>query len=431
MFKLKQSIKTNLLFKVTSANTIVTLVKMMFSVISQKVLAIAVGAEGLAIIGDLKSLTIIFEQFSILGTTNGLIKYIAECKANNKRLNELFSIAFIFAGLSAILSFITLLFFARPINNYVFGEQFNYVLIIKILAFVIPFMGLNVILYALLNGLSKYKLYSKVTITSIVLTSFTLIVLTLKWGLMGSLMAIIFNPILQFLSFMFFLKKKIKEYLSYNRLVFSLKFKNNLLSYGLVTLIVVISVNLTDVVIRSLIENKINIQSAGYWTAMSSISKMYMQFTAVIFPMYILPRYSQINTFKDFKIEVKEIYKRLIPLVFTGLILVFLLKNIIIKVLYTSEFYEIESFFLWQLLGDFTKLITFVLSYHFLAKKLMKYYVFIEVLSVFLFILLSNTFINYYGVKGVIIAHFVRYILYLIVVVVIMWYHFFAKNNAT
>ena len=85
------------MLKVTSANTILVVVRMLFSLISQKVLAILIGAEGIALIGNLKNVVSFVEQFSVLGTSNGLVKYISEYKDDKTQLNKLFSTVFIFS----------------------------------------------------------------------------------------------------------------------------------------------------------------------------------------------------------------------------------------------------------------------------------------------------------------------------------------------
>jgi PST family polysaccharide transporter len=67
------------------------------------------------------------------------------------------------------------------------------------------------------------------------------------------------------------------------------------------SLVVVLLINWVDVVVRNLIHDTIGGQDAGYWTAMTSISKTYMQFSATLFPLYILPRYSKITSTLEFR----------------------------------------------------------------------------------------------------------------------------------
>ena len=92
------------------------------------------------------------------------------------------------------------------------------------------------------------------------------------------------------------------------------------------TLVVIFLINITDVAIRHLIADKTSIAESGYWTAMNSISRVYKQFTAAIFPLYILPIYAKMTNTLDFKKEVIKIYKMLLPLLITGMLVVFVFK---------------------------------------------------------------------------------------------------------
>ena len=107
-------IKNNLLFKITSANAFLVAVRMGFSLITQKIFAIYIGADGIAQVGDLKNIISFLDQFSILGTSNGLVKYISENKNDKKQLNNLFSTTFISAAIASFFSFL-ILFFASSV----------------------------------------------------------------------------------------------------------------------------------------------------------------------------------------------------------------------------------------------------------------------------------------------------------------------------
>ena len=132
----------------------------------------------------------------------------------------------------------------------------------------------------------------------------------------------------------------------------------------------------------------------------------------------------------DFRKEVVKIYKMLLPLLVSGMLVVFIFREVIIKVLYTSEFIEMSSLFKWQLLGDLIKFMAIVMSYQFIAKKQIGYFIFTEVLSVLMFYGFSVYFIDIYGTDGVVIAHFVRYILFFFVVLFILRRNFIGKKRA-
>jgi PST family polysaccharide transporter len=115
--------------------------------------------------------------------------------------------------------------------------------------------------------------------------------------------------------------------------------------------------------------------------------------------------------------------------VIVGMIMVYLLRNVIIRILYTDDFLSVAHLFKWQLLGDFIKFIAIVMSYQFLAKKQMGYYIFTEVLSIVLLYGFSVYFIDSFGTEGIVIAHFVRYVLYLFIVVYLLRSSFIGENR--
>ena len=83
-----------------------TRLRMSFSVILQKILAIFIGAEGFALVGNFKNVINFLEQFSVLGTFNGIVKFTSEFKDNKNELNKIFSTSLSFAAISALISLI-------------------------------------------------------------------------------------------------------------------------------------------------------------------------------------------------------------------------------------------------------------------------------------------------------------------------------------
>jgi len=425
--RFQEYFKNNLLFKVTSTNSLVVVVKMFFSLCSQKVLAIVIGAEGLALVGNFRNVINFFDQFSIFGTSNGLVKYVSEYKNKIEELSKIASTALVFTLIASIISFVVLFFGANQLNEFIFGPNYHFDFLFKIFAFLVPFFGFSGILNGFLNGYSNYKVYSKSNIVLAITSATVLILLTFTNDLEGSLLAISFVPLFQFLSLMVFTFNKLKKY--FKSISFNLSYKNKLLSYSLMTLVVVLLINWVDIAVRNLIQDTVSAKDAGYWTAMTSISKTYMQFSATIFPLYILPRYSKLTSSFEFRKEAIRIYKLLIPVFAIGMLAIFLFKKLVIQILYTNEFLDMSNLFKWQLMGDLTKIGALIIAYKFLAKRQIGYFIFTEVLSVILFFGFSKIFIVRYGTEGIVMANFARYIVYFLVVLFILRHHLFGKEK--
>ena len=187
--------------------------------------------------------------------------------------------------------------------------------------------------------------------------------------------------------------------------------------------------NYVEIDLRTLILDRISEAEAGSWTAMNSISKIYMQFLIAIFSLYILPKYATINTSFEFRIEIKKIYTSLVPLVFIGMVLVYVLRNVLIEVIFTDAFMGMAILFKWQLAGDFVRFIANVLSYQFLAKKQIKYFVSTQLIGLAMYYVFGRYYLSSFGTEGVVIALFVSNLIYLGIVFFVLRNTFFGKNR--
>lgn len=95
---------------------------------------------------------------------------------------------------------------------------------------------------------------------------------------------------------------------------------------------------------------------------MNRISGLYLLFVTTSFSVYYLPKLSEIKTQVLLK-EIIKTYKIITPIIVISLILIFLLKNLVINVLFTKEFYPMKDLFFWQLLGDFFKIMSWILAF--------------------------------------------------------------------
>jgi hypothetical protein len=145
--------------------------------------------------------------------------------------------------------------------------------------------------------------------------------------------------------------------------------------------------------------------------------------------LYILPRFSEIDGIKEFRKEVFSFYKTVMPMFGLGLIIIYFIRPYIVSGIFSDEFQPVEDLFLWQLLGDFVKVLSIVIAYQFLAKKMFWHYVITEAFLVIMLYITSVYFIDVYGVKGAVIGHFVSYFIYYLVVLLIFGSSLFGVDN--
>ena len=69
--------------------------------------------------------------------------------------------------------------------------------------------------------------------------------------------------------------------------------------------------------------------------------------------------------------------------------------------------------FKYQLIGDFFKIITWLISFIMVAKSMTKLYIFTEILFTFIYLTISYILFKKNGILGLSIAYMINYILFL------------------
>ena len=414
--KLPGFIKNNIVLKITSLNAVVIFIRLIVSVFIQRLLAVTVGEAGIANIGQIRNILAMLSSTSTLGTFSGIVKYVSEFKDNRSELTKVFSNATVFLIIGSVISFLVLFIGAEYFTRYVF-DSIEYSYVFKLLAIIVPFIAFSRIISGVVSGLSDYKKYAKIELISYLFASLVLVIGLYTYNLDGVIIAIAIAPIIQLVTLILIFGKTLNRYVKFKNFKLNLGYRNSLLAFTLMSFVSAFLINFIELEIRTIVTEDINIKEAGYWTAINFISKNYMVFATGLFTLYVLPRFASIYNRVDFNKEVINIYKTILPIFFVGMVLVYLLRNYIIELIYPN-FLGMEPLFKWQLLGDFIRLCALVLAYQFLAKKLVKSFVITELISLVLFYVLTKIFIGIYGTEGVVIAHFVRYIIYLIVVII-------------
>lgn len=406
----------------TSLNAGVIAVRLVISLFIQRLLAEIVGEAGIAKIGSLRNLLEMLGSFASVGIFSGVVKYVAEYKEDKEQLQKLFSSTFVFTILGTIVVSSVLFFGADYLSQTIFDST-EYIYLIKLLAVIVPFISISKVFNGIVNGLSRYKKLARIDIVSYILSSVLTVALLLTHNIDGALIAIALTPAIQLFVMLFIFIKVLREYVQFSKLKFKIPMAKSLLAFSLMSFFSTVLLNYVEIDIRVMIQKRITMADAGIWTAMTNISKNYMVFSSAIFTLYVLPKFAGIHNKIDFKAELFNIYKTLLPLFGVGMLLIYFLRDYVIQIIY-PDFDAMSPLFKWQLMGDFVRLAALVLGYQFLAKKMVRNFIFSEILSLGLFYGFSYYFAGIYGVEGVVMAHFLRYIIYFFVVLFLVFRYF-------
>lgn len=403
-------------FRFLSYNAVIVFSKLVSSFIVSKVSAVFLGPSGYALVGNFKNIYQIIIGITASGFESGTIKHIAENKNDKAYFSKIVSSIIAFSILLSFLIGFFLFAFASRLSDFTFNS-IDYDYIFRYTALLLPLISINFLVIYIINGLQKISTYAKlITLTSIINAIVTFILIYF-YSLDGALLATIFVSAITLISSL--LIKDVREVF---RVIFlktktiSLAIISSMSTYILMATYSTILISLTYLSVRNNIISNFSEDVAGYWEAMNKISSFYMVFFTSIFTLYLLPKLSINKSVMGYKQIMTFYFKRIIPLSILIFGVLFLLRNLVIKLFLTNEFKIIEEYFLLQFIGDFIKIIAFSLAYQFHAKKMVTIYFISDAILYLSFYVLSIYFLQSIELKGVFYAYILSCVLYLFVV---------------
>ncbi|WP_158847668.1 O-antigen translocase [Algibacter sp. L1A34] len=422
MKKLIDYINKHVLVKLTSLKTVLVVVKILAGILTSKAIALVIGPVGFALIGNLENFVSAFHNIALLGSYKTVVKYVGRFKDDAKLLSKTLSTVFYVGFLTTILVSMLCYLNAETINSFIFPKYNNYAYVIQIFAIALPFYAVNMYSFSIMSGFGKYKSMCHINIIGQLLSVSIALVLIYQSKIDGALISVVISESLIFLITLvgIFNRRSLAPSIQVKNISYDILKK--MWPISIMALLSAVLLPLIALCIRSYIIDNLGYKEAGLWEAMNRISRYYLMFVTSIVGMSILSRLSKINNINKFKEEILIYYKTLIPILVVGFMVVYFLRSSIVSLVFTTEFKPVEGLFIWQLLGDFIRILAVMIAYHFLAKKMFWHYILTELFLVVMLYITSVYFIDIFdGVKGAVFAHFVSYLMYFGIISLLLW----------
>ncbi len=428
MKKFFHYINNEVLVKAASLNTANLSIKILAGMLVSKFIALFIGPEGMALIGNLRNFLSTIQSISIAGLYNGFVKLIGKHKNNEKELTNTLSTVFYFGFFASLFLAFICYYNAEFVNKLIFFNN-NYVYVIEKMAIVLPFYSLNMYVFAIMNGFSKYRILLVINIIGQILGLLVTLLLIKQENIDGALIAVVITPALNLLITIVGIafRKNLMSIINITRIHISVL--RNLSPNMIMALVSSIALPIVYIIIRNYIISEIGIKEAGYWTAVTRVSDYYLMFINSLMALYILPRFAELQSQTEFRKEVFSFYKTVLPIFAILLGIIYLSRSLLVDLLFTEEFRPIEDLMGYQILGDFMRVMSMVIAYKFLAKKMFTHFIIIEV---FLFVIMyfsSIYLIDAFGIKGAVMGHCLSYLMHFGIVLLIFGSSLFGVIN--
>lgn len=395
------------LVKTSLYTSISTAINFISGFIIVKVVAVKIGPKGIAFVGQFQNTTAILTLLATAAISTGVVKYLAEHKDDAAKSSKIINTAFLIVFISSLLISIFVMGASSLLSVAAFKTR-DYWLVYFLFGLFTMVISFNVMFLAILNGLKEIRKFTIVNISSS-LSGVTLTVLfAYSWGIEGVLIASTATAIvIFFVNIYFFNKLGIKwkpDFKSWDKPVVKM-----LSAFSLMAIVSGFVIPAMQILVRDRIINQFSIADAGYWQAVTKISDYYLGFITSVLGVYYMPRLSELKSKVELRKEILNGYKIILPIVGSTALLIWLLRNLIIHLLFTPAFLPMKPLFTYQLLGDFFKIGSWLLGYLMIAKAMTRNFIVTEIVFAASYVALSYFFMNRYGIIGATYSFCINY----------------------
>jgi PST family polysaccharide transporter len=397
---------------VTLTTASLTLYRILSSFIIAKLVALYTGPTGIAMLGQLQSLLTALNGVVISPVGNGVVRYTAgNIGYGYEVCSNWWKASFLFSFFLMVIILPLGIIFSDNISYYLFDYS-EYAWVVVICCLTLPLSVINTAFISVINGEQRYKRYVSVGFISVTISTLSVIFLVYNYKLHGALLAVAINTsIAGLVVFIISIKEpwvKIKYWFG----LVGLKYFKDIGGYVLMAITAAIATPVALILVRNFLVDFTGWDSAGQWQAVWKISEVYLAVITMALSTFYLPQLSKLNDCLEIKKEVWNTAKVVLPIVIFLAMMVYLLRDFIINILFTKEFYAARSLFAVQLCGDVVKILAWLFAFPMLAKGAIKWFVFSEIFFATTLAFLSYLLIKNIGVHGANWAYLINYILY-------------------
>ena len=402
---------------------------MLTGLISVKVVSVIIGPSGIALLGQLNSFVTVVMSLATGGISNGVTKYVAEEKEDTQKIREYISTALKITLFCSFLVGLLMIVFNNFLSTIIMKSA-GYGYVFVIFGVTVFLYALNGLLLSVLNGFKKFKIFVKINIVSSIIGLIFSLLLVYYFGLDGALIGVVTSQSVVFFFSLWMARKEFWINIQYYKSKLDRVITKKFAHYSLMAFVTMATVPVSQLILRGYVISNISAIEAGWWEAMNRISNMYLMVITSSFGVYYLPRLSELKENHEIRHEIYKAYKVILPVLCAGFAVIYLLRLLVIKILFTPDFYPMQQLFIWQLVGDLFKISSWLVAFLMVAKAMTKAFIITEILFSALFVGLSFAFIRFSGVVGITQAYMINYMLYTVLMFVIFRKIMFANTRS-
>ena len=404
------------LFGVALISGLLTLLRIGCGFLVAKLVAVYTGPTGMAMVGQVQSLASALGGIVSAPAGAGVVRYTAQSELQGAAACAPWWTASLrwILGILAVAVPAALLF-STAIATALLDDS-SYAVVVVIAALVLPLVAANALVASVLNGQQQYRLFIGLSAAAVLVSTAITVVLTALYGLPGALLAAaLFGAI----SGIVMLVGVARQPWMRMRFWWADCERGHLAGIGkyvAMALTTAVCGPVGLILVRTILADNVGWERTGLWQAVYKVSEVYLGVLTVSLSTFFLPRLSSLRDPDAVQREVFSVARIVVPVAVGLAVGVYLLRDLVILLLFSEQFIAARDLFAIQLIGDVLKIASWLFAYPMLSTGAARWFISTEVGFSLAFVTLALLLVPEIGEKGAVMAYAVTYGAYFLVV---------------
>jgi PST family polysaccharide transporter len=155
------------------------------------------------------------------------------------------------------------------------------------------------------------------------------------------------------------------------------------------------------ILIRDMVASHLGLVTAGLWQATWRVSEIYLGVVMASLSLYFLPRLGEVVGTRVLREEIVRTFARAVGITAAVALTIFLLRDWVVRIVFTQEFLPVRDLMPFQLLGDVLRMAAWTLGFVLVALVRSRWYIALEILVPAIYFGAALLLVPRYGVQGV------------------------------
>ena len=387
------------IFKSTFLFSFVQVLRMLVSLVKNKVIAVLLGTEGMGIVSVFNNVTNLIKTGAGFGLSQSAVRDVSEANAceDSIRFSKIIKVTNRVVHLTSLLGLLVTVFFSPLLSKWNFGNySYTFSFILLSLAVATDVFADNQL--AILKGMRHLRSLAKASLYSSFWGALLGLPVLFIWRENGIVPSIVISALIVAVITYYFVSK-----IDYDRnVIVSLKetylMATPMVKMGFALMVSNFLAFLFKLVVIIFIRKEGGLEDVGIYNAGMSLVNMYFSMVTTALTTDYYPRISAIHSNIDMLSSEIRKQSEVGLLIFFPLMTIFLsFSTVLIKILYTDDFLGALSYTNIAVIGMLISVVSDCYGYVFIVKQDSRLYL---ILSILFNVLLLPVYILFYNILG-------------------------------